>query len=231
MIFRPELVRKIKAGDKTMTRRPVKPGEKDCRYQPGKAYAVQPGRTHAQVCRITITDVRQEAAGEISFKDARKEGFRTTTEFKDYWKTLYGSFDAAQPVWVIAFELGDSTDKPRLLVSGAGRERFKAAPGRKQGSKRQVVADTETSQDYVTQPHLAMAGEPEAVTEHEQTKQSVVAHTRDQERLADPLRKKRDELAQTLGEMYELLPQKSGIRDSIRRLEREMEILNRKLAA
>lgn len=44
VIFRPELARKIIRGEKTMTRRPIKPGETTCRYRPGRDYAVQPGR-------------------------------------------------------------------------------------------------------------------------------------------------------------------------------------------
>lgn len=89
MIFRPELVRKIQRGEKTMTRRPMKRGEPTCRYSTGKSYAVQPGRGKSATCRIHIDGVRLERAGEITFSDALAEGFRTTEEFKAYWIGLY----------------------------------------------------------------------------------------------------------------------------------------------
>ena len=126
MIFRPELVKQILAGKKTMTRRPVKPGELACRYKPGRVYGVQLGRgrpthmTGEEPLRITILEVRQEHLGEITLPDARREGFRTTQEFKDYWRGLYGTFDLELPVWVIGFARGDVTDRPRLLAARPG---------------------------------------------------------------------------------------------------------------
>jgi len=90
MIFKPELVKKIQAGTKTMTRRPVRPGEKSCTYEEGHSYAVTPGRGKLAVLRITVTEVRREHVGQINLRDARKEGFRTTGEFFDYWHRLYG---------------------------------------------------------------------------------------------------------------------------------------------
>jgi uncharacterized protein YhfF len=88
VIFRPELARQIRNGQKTMTRRLVENGE-PCRYRPGKHYAVQPGRGQAAVCRIAIESVRQERVGDITFADARAEGFQTTEEFKAYWVAIH----------------------------------------------------------------------------------------------------------------------------------------------
>jgi uncharacterized protein YhfF len=88
VIFRPELARQIRQGRKTQTRRPVKPGE-PCRYREGKSYAVQPGRGQTATCRIHITSVRLETAGEIAFTDARAEGFTTTDDFKTYWVAIH----------------------------------------------------------------------------------------------------------------------------------------------
>jgi hypothetical protein len=88
VIFRPELARKINAGQKTMTRRPIN-GAPLCRYQPGKSYAVQPGRGQSATCRIKIVAVRRELAGDIAFHDARAEGFPTTEEFKAYWVSIH----------------------------------------------------------------------------------------------------------------------------------------------
>ena len=49
MIFRPKLVEKVLAGEKTEIRRKVKPGEAECRYKVGRTYVVQPGQTEAAV--------------------------------------------------------------------------------------------------------------------------------------------------------------------------------------
>jgi hypothetical protein len=88
VIFRPELARSIRQGRKTQTRRPVGT-EPVCRYREGKSYAVQPGRGQAAVCRIMVTEVRQERLGDIAFMDARAEGFQTTEDFKAYWIAIH----------------------------------------------------------------------------------------------------------------------------------------------
>lgn len=88
MIFQPALVRKILAGRKTMTRRPVGP-ETSCSYKPGHTYALQPGRGRSRVGQLLIKDVRAERLEEITFTDAQAEGFRTRVDFLDYWRALY----------------------------------------------------------------------------------------------------------------------------------------------
>lgn len=142
MIFQPELVKQILAGRKTMTRRPVKDGETSCRYRPGRVYAVQQGRGKAATTRITILgEPRQERLGDISLDDARREGFRTREEFREYWAGLYGSHDPERLVWVLSFAKGDCTDRPHLLA---------ARPGGPEG-------------DYTSIPARAVRGEGEAV--------------------------------------------------------------------
>lgn len=102
MTFRPKLIAKIVAGHKTETRRPRT--DDRCQYRVGKDYAVQPGRGKHEVARIEITDVRQEALGDIDDKGARREGFKNRAEFMDYWLELYGELDEALPVWAITFK-------------------------------------------------------------------------------------------------------------------------------
>lgn len=113
MIFRPELAKLVLQQRKSQTRRiadgPV------CRYEVGKSYAVQPGRGKKAVCRITVTDVHLERLGAISLKDARREGFRTTGEFFDYWRGLHRTVNESLPVWVISFVLGDHSETDRFL--------------------------------------------------------------------------------------------------------------------
>ena len=105
MIFRPELARKIIRGEKTMTRRPIKPGEKHCRYQEGRDYAVQPGSGKPESCRILILTVEGQALGDLTYRDARAEGFKTRQDFQAYWAGLHGYYDPGMPVWAIRFRL------------------------------------------------------------------------------------------------------------------------------
>lgn len=143
MIFKPELAKKVAAGSKTMTRRPVKDGEQECRYRAGRVYGVQLGRGKSTSFPITITEEpRREALAAITFKEARREGFRTREEFIDYWTELYGDFDPDQEVWVISFVKGDATDRPHLLAARSGTPMG----------------------EYTDNPSRAMKGEPEAIS-------------------------------------------------------------------
>lgn len=174
MIFRPELVAKIKTDDKTMTRRRVKKGEHACRYQGGRDYAVQPGRGQKSVCRIRVTDVRREPLGTITAADARAEGFPDIAGFARYWLHLYhpdpdmrvaimrpavhpaaiadehalehftGRYGMA-PVWVITFE--------RVIF-----DERRARPG-----VPVFLAPTGRGADYTTDRFRAIPDEPEAV--------------------------------------------------------------------
>lgn len=105
MIFKPELVEKILAGEKTETRRLEKLGQTQCRYVSGRDYALQPGRTRRAVGRIAITDVRRERLGEITHEGALREGFPTVREFLAYWRQPHGAEDPEQEVWMIRFKL------------------------------------------------------------------------------------------------------------------------------
>lgn len=115
MIFKPELVDLIRAGMKTETRRPVKPGQ-PCRYVVGRTYAVQPGRGKRGVCRIRVIDVRRERLDQIDWLTARREGFSTERAFLDYWRGLYGAVDLDQLVWAIRFEVTTLTEIPASLT-------------------------------------------------------------------------------------------------------------------
>lgn len=126
MIFSPELADLVRAGRKTVTRRPVKlvpnlqpdgwDGQRDgmaavpCRYQPGKTYAVQPGRGEKGICRILVKSVEQQILSGLWTRpdrrqEAQREGFTDTCEFRNYWKRLYGEINGGMLVWRIEFEL------------------------------------------------------------------------------------------------------------------------------
>lgn len=159
MIFQPDLVRLISQRKKTMTRRPVKTNRKmgtirPLPYKVGGTYGVQPGRGKPALFEIAVTNVSRATLGEISFEDARREGFRTPSDFFHAWAQIYklkpydeeteayiGTPDLEQPVWVIEFEL----PQDRFLRAGMGR-------------------DGEDHGDY-TYGFGAMAGEPSAVDE------------------------------------------------------------------
>ena len=109
MLFKPELIERILAGDKTQTRRVVKPGEQivvdatapdvpvailDARgrvkWRVGQTYALQPGRGKAgigvriRVKRLSLDyDVRN-----IDIDSAHAEGFRSREEFLTTWMHL-----------------------------------------------------------------------------------------------------------------------------------------------
>lgn len=105
MIFKPELVEKILAAEKTETRRPVKPGQAKCRYKPWGSYALQPGRGKKAVGRIRMVEIRRERLGDINEEGATREGFENRAAFLAYWKELYGRVDESQEVWAMRFKL------------------------------------------------------------------------------------------------------------------------------
>lgn len=93
MLFKPELAQKILRGEKTQTRRVVKPGEglefhiaqnggelkavynnRGLKWIVGQTYAIQPGRGKAAIGRFRLLDIRQEIAKDISEADAIAEG-------------------------------------------------------------------------------------------------------------------------------------------------------------
>ncbi len=128
MIFREELINKILAGEKTVTRRPVQydivVGALPCHYKPGGGpggtYALQGppekgSRARARTIpgyRLRVLSVRRERLGAPEAADmftkaaeARGEGFKTWADLADYWRGLYGSYEPDQLVDRIEFEL------------------------------------------------------------------------------------------------------------------------------
>lgn len=111
MIFKPELVEKILAGEKTETRRAVSLNPRSpwsverCRYRAGRHYALQPGRSAHAVAQILVTDVRKVRLGGMNLDDARREGFASVEEFVDYWTAMQGSYDVRALVWAVTFRV------------------------------------------------------------------------------------------------------------------------------
>ena len=180
MIIPTDLLNLIKAGKKTMHRTPTRDNEPTCRYQAGRAYAVQPSAGQPADIKITIIDQpRQARLGDITAHEARREGYRHQREYLDAWRTRHGHLDLDQPVWVLAFVLGDQTDTPRLLAANPGGQR----------------------NDYVTQPARAMKGEPEAIPAMLADQYSREAHGRDTARTTSGLRERADRILTTVAEI------------------------------
>lgn len=110
MIFKPELVEKILAGEKTQTRRPMSQNPRspwwarECRVRAGTTVALQPGRGQRAVGRLRILEVRRQALRAITEGEAVAEGFAGRAEFFAYWQGMYGDLDLDQYVWAITFE-------------------------------------------------------------------------------------------------------------------------------
>jgi hypothetical protein len=172
VIFPPEMARLIRRDKKTQTRRLVR-NETRCRFKPGRTYAIQDGHGSPENGRIRILEVWQEPVGDISFENARAEGFRTRLDFERHWLRLHdrGWFEKhddeepADPevearfrdrhadrwVWVIRFEM--DRDTPRLL-------------------------HRDSSHGYTNNPAQALDDEPEAVDPRTQERFTKDAHAR-----------------------------------------------------
>lgn len=57
--------------------------------KPGHDYPVQPALGKPATCRVTITETRDQLAGEATFFDARAEGYKTTEAWKAAWVRQY----------------------------------------------------------------------------------------------------------------------------------------------
>jgi len=102
VIFKQEMIDKILAGEKSVTRRPVKYSESGkiipCRYKVGKTYSLQPvieegpgkGRGGKSVGRIRIKSARVEQFVGINVDgEARLEGFKSAVDLHLYVLRLY----------------------------------------------------------------------------------------------------------------------------------------------
>lgn len=176
MIFRPELAAAVLRGDKTQTRRLVRPGEEACAYRAGGSYSVQPGRGRKAVGRIVVTHVERRRLGEITHEDAVAEGFASVEAFARYWLDLHdASYRGA---------LEHATDEEAL-------ERFHQRHGRAEVWAIRFVLDPTASprllhrhseRGYTASPRDALPDEPEAVDHWAQVAITREANLRDDER-------------------------------------------------
>lgn len=156
MILSRPLIRAVQRGTKTQRCQARQPALK-----PGKSVAVRPKDAPGDGTRIRILNVEPLLLGDISFEDARAEGYRTTDDFKEAWVR------ENDKAWVAAWEETDPTDQDahelrgRFICRWADRTvwaiRFELDP------TLTPVLISAGWPDYTTSPHLAMTGEPEAL--------------------------------------------------------------------
>lgn len=85
MNFPKTIAGKVERGEATLTIRPVnglapKPGARRC---------VKTSQKSDIMCHVIITDVSEQWAGEITFKQARACGYRTSDDWRAAWVALY----------------------------------------------------------------------------------------------------------------------------------------------
>lgn len=103
MLFKPEHIEQIRAGEKTVTRRDWKRRQ----VTEGGVYiaSTEMFTSHEDAdCYIRVEDVYDEPLGAISPAQADREGGYTVDEFEQVWREINGSWDAAKRVTVVEFE-------------------------------------------------------------------------------------------------------------------------------
>lgn len=255
--FKPRLIHQIRESRKTQTRRPMKPyrpeHDRDRRTESptvtvdgrtyhvpracDRSYAVQPGRGKpSDGLRITLTTVRHEPIGEITFADARAEGFKTTDDFKVAWVRIHDGG------WVRKQEttkLADGTALSHPLEDTDMVERFNARHASTlvwvyefevdTSHRVRLLGDRNARADYVENPVRALDDAGEAIEEERQQRyadegtQATVARIGEKERARDLL-KLEDRLAVVRSEAKEkgvdIGPQERAILQRIRGIEK-----------
>lgn len=119
IMFRPELAAAVMAGEKTVTRRlcndnPRSPWWREaCRFQPGRDYAVQPGRGKTAIGRAVVVSVERQTLGHIDDAEARREGFPNREAFEATFAAINGSYDPTVEVWRVELRpAGATTEGP-----------------------------------------------------------------------------------------------------------------------
>lgn len=103
MLFKPEHIDKIRAGEKTVTRRDWERPQ----VREGGVYmaTTEMFTSHDEAdCYIRVTDHYTERLGDISEEQARREGRYSLEEFREAWERINGDWDPDLEVHVVEFE-------------------------------------------------------------------------------------------------------------------------------
>ena len=157
----------VMAGKKRQSRRPRKPEHARPPMRVGKSYPVSAGLGKPSIGRIEILGAIEQELGDITFEDARAEGFKTREDFFTWWRGYYGNADPSLPVWTYVFM---PTVERRYLAKRPGQ-------GERMGEVR----------DYVASPHMSLRDEPEVVPAEYQAKLAEQAAERWDRHLKDSL--------------------------------------------
>lgn len=111
MIFRKELAKAIMRGEKTATRRRMSDNPRSpwyherCAYKVGQIFTINPGRGVIRIGEARVTAVYKQHLAEVANFQAIEEGFEGRQDFIAAWCEINGSFDSAEIVWVVEFEV------------------------------------------------------------------------------------------------------------------------------
>ncbi len=105
LLFRKQLITKIREGQKTQTRRLKKPN-----LTLGKIYHLRKNYHSVLPDKIKIIDIFQQNLGDISVVDIQKEGYNTQQEFIEAWKDIYGIYQPDDYIWVVEFQYIPATE-------------------------------------------------------------------------------------------------------------------------
>ncbi len=199
--FKLDESRLIKAGRKTMDRRPAtsKPPRE------GACVGIKIKREWPINTHITILNVRTEPLGALDLRDARREGFRTTLEAREYWRSEHKRYDPSELVHVISFTLGDQTDSDRLPA---------ARPGLPAG-------------DYVSSAARALSGVGAEVSEHLQTKYADEASRGLSVARTARYEESRRSLLSVIAEIRSYTQDNVRAHDKLRGIERQLKALDK----
>lgn len=133
MIVRPEFLQLIRRGKKTEHRTPATGA--NCPVARDQTLPVMTQFRGEPAEHVIVRSIRRQLLADITFADARAEGFRTRADFAHRWMRrwsgyrdhhrpddddelldLFFEWHGNEPVWVIAFEV---IDAPNLLAPAA----------------------------------------------------------------------------------------------------------------
>jgi hypothetical protein len=87
-------------------------------YEAGRVYAVKPALGSPKRCDIEALEVWVQQLGDITWPQAKAEGYRTPAEFLNTWRQLYGK-DTELQTTVTVLQIQIWSDAPRLLTPTA----------------------------------------------------------------------------------------------------------------